>query len=147
MIELQDAAARHPAEFPFLLVDKVLGAETGERAIGLRNVTANDPLLASGGKATGLRRSLLIEAFAQLVAIALAPGDSRPSAVDIARIDSMTFERSPVPGDQIVMTVELARPATGGPLTARCKAEIGGELISQGTLEVEPAKVGDDEAV
>ena len=45
-LNMDDAAARHPGSYPFLLVDKVLGMESARRAIGLHNVTANDPLLA-----------------------------------------------------------------------------------------------------
>ena len=138
MLELDDAASRHPAAFPFVLVDKVLGLAPAERAIGLRNVTANDPLVAGGGRRPGtLRRALMIEAFAQLAAVALAPEGSPPAPVEISRIDSMRFLRSPVPGDQIVLTVELSKADPRG-CRAACKAEIGGELVAEGALEFEP---------
>jgi 3-hydroxyacyl-[acyl-carrier-protein] dehydratase len=141
MLKLDDMAARHPEAFPFLLVDKILGAVEGERAIGLRNVTANDPLLAAEGREPhSMRRSLLVEAFAQLAAIVLAPEGESAGSVEIAKIDSMSFLRTPVPGDQVVMTVELARE--GEKLSARCKAEIGGQLAAEGTVEIETAVQG-----
>lgn len=136
MLKLEEMAARHPEAFPFLLVDKVLAAVESERAVGLRNVTANDPLLAAGGRRPySMRRGLLVEAFAQLAAIALAPEGGTPRSVEIAKIDSMRFLKTPVPGDQIVMTVELSRE--GDDLKAACKAEIGGELAAGGTIEIE----------
>lgn len=136
MLKLEEMAARHPEAFPFLLVDKVLAAVENERAVGLRNVTANDPLLAAEGRRPyGMRRGLLVEAFAQLAAIALAPEGGTPRSVEIAKIDSMRFLKTPVPGDQIVMTVELSRE--GDNLKATCKAEIGGELAAGGIIEIE----------
>ena len=64
MLELDDAGSRHPGAYPFILVDRLLGAAPGLRAVGLRNVTANDPLVAGGGRTPStLRRSLLTEAF------------------------------------------------------------------------------------
>ncbi len=139
MLDLQGSATRHPAESPFSFIDRVLGVQTGERAVALRNVTANDPLVASGG----LRRAFLVEAFAQLASIALSPEDRLPSAVEIAKIESMTFSRTPVPGDQIVLTVELSRPEEGARLKALCKAEVDGEVISQGAIEIEDPASGD----
>lgn len=156
--------------FPFILVDKVLGKAPGERAIGLRNVTANDPLLASGGGGAGprvisMRRALIVEAFSQLASYALAADGDAPSRVEVAGIDSMRFVRSPVPGDQIVLTVEVlkeeaegqapseVRPALTGvdgapgdgsagragnrTVHMACKAEVGGELVARGKLEIE----------
>ncbi len=135
--------------FPFILVDKILGSAPGERAIALRNVTANDPLLASGGARPdpaaaspplSMRRGLLIEAFSQVASYALAGEGEVPRPVEIARIDSMRFLRSPVPGDQLVLTVEISK--AGDAIRAACKAEAGGELVAEGTLELEPLPAG-----
>ena len=58
-LEIDDSVARHPGSYPFLLVDKVLGMDSGVRAVGLRNVTANDVLLAGQGrKPKTMRRGL-----------------------------------------------------------------------------------------
>jgi 3-hydroxyacyl-[acyl-carrier-protein] dehydratase len=132
-LNMDDAAARHPGSYPFLLVDKVLGMESARRAIGLHNVTANDPLLAANGREPhSMRRALLIEAFSQLTAMALGHDSRHPAPVELAAIESMTFTRSPVPGDQIVLNVDLSRD--GVVVTAACTAEIGGEKIAGGTL-------------
>ncbi|MHC4250096.1 MAG: 3-hydroxyacyl-ACP dehydratase FabZ family protein [Planctomycetota bacterium] len=139
MPESEGAGSEPPAEYPFILVDKLLAAVPGERAVGLRNVTANDPLVAGGGRRPfSLRRSFLVDAFAQLVALALAPEGERPAPVEISKIDSMSFLRSPVPGDQVVLTVELTE-VEGGSATrrAKCRAEAGGELVAEGEIEFE----------
>jgi 3-hydroxyacyl-[acyl-carrier-protein] dehydratase len=139
MPESESAGTEPPADYPFILVDKLLASVPGERAVGLRNVTANDPLIAGGGRQpTSLRRSLLVDAFAQLVALALAPEGERPVAVEISKIDSMSFLRSPVPGDQIVLTVEL-EAGDGATRRAKCSAEAEGESLAEGVIEFEPA--------
>ncbi len=139
MPESEVAGSEHPAAYPFVLVDKLLAAVSGERAVGVRNVTANDPLIAGGGrKPHSLRRSLLVDAFAQLVALALAPEEERPEPVEISKIEAMTFLRSPVPGDQVVLTVELTQ-GEGAARGAKCRAEAGGELVAEGVIEFEPA--------
>lgn len=136
MLKLEDMAAGHPDRFPFLLVDKILGAVENERAVGLRNVTSNDPLLAREGRRPySMRRGLLIEAFTQLASIVLTPEGGDPCSVEITRIDSMRFLKSPAPGDQIVMTIEISRE--GDALKVACKAEIGGELAAEGLIEIE----------
>ena len=141
MPESEVAGSEHPAAYPFVLVDKLLAAVSGERAVGVRNVTANDPLIAGGGRTPhSLRRSLLVDAFAQLVALALAPEEERPEPVEISKIEAMTFLRSPVPGDQVVLTVELmAGESEGAARGAKCRAEAGGELVAEGVIEFEPA--------
>ena len=132
-LEIDDSVARHPGSYPFLLVDKVLGMDSGVRAVGLRNVTANDVLLAGQGrKPNTMRRGLLIEAFSQLAAMALGPDSKHPAAVELTTIESMAFTKTPVPGDQIVLNVDLARD--GDKATATCKAEVGGAEIASGTL-------------
>jgi len=134
-LDMDDAATRHPASYPFLLIDKVMGMDAGVRAVGLRNVTCNDPLLAGGGRRPlTMRRALLVEAFAQLTAMALGEDSRHPADVEVACINSMSFTTTPTPGDQIVLTVELA--AEGDNTRAACKAEAGGATIAGGSIVV-----------
>jgi 3-hydroxyacyl-[acyl-carrier-protein] dehydratase len=137
MSESEAAGAALHGDCPFILVDKLLASVPGERAVGLRNVTANDPLIAGGGRRPiSLRRSLLVDAFVQLVGMALVPEGEDAASVELSKIEAMTFLRSPVPGDQIVLTVELS----GGEDAARrakCRAEIDGELVAEGEIEFE----------
>jgi len=140
MPESEGGGSVCPAECPFILVDKLLASVPGERAIGLRNVTANDPLIGGGGggRPLSLRRSLLVDAFAQLVAMALVPAGERPVPVEISRIEAMSFLRSPIPGDQIALTVDImSGGGEGAAKRAKCRAEVGGELVAEGEIEFE----------
>ncbi|MBJ6950335.1 3-hydroxyacyl-[acyl-carrier-protein] dehydratase FabZ, partial [Vibrio cholerae] len=42
MLDIQQIKEIIPHRYPFLLVDKVLEVEEGKRAIGIKNVTANE---------------------------------------------------------------------------------------------------------
>ena len=149
----QPTPAKPATAFPFILIDKVLATAPGERAIGLRNVTANDPLIVAEGAdgvsaAGGLRRGLILEAFAQLASALPASDGAPPRAVEISKIESMRFLRTAVPGDQIVLTVVLSEGAAkpeGGAVRASCKAEVEGVLLAEGTVEftARPAEVGE----
>jgi len=44
----------------------------------------------------------------------------------------MSFLRSPIPGDQVVLDVKLTQEDEG--VKAACRAEIGGEAVAEGTL-------------
>ncbi len=118
--------------YPFLLIDKLLAVEPGERAVGLRNVTAGDPLLTDRERGPArLRHGLLVEAFTQLAAAAV--GNDAPQPLDVSSIDSMKFLRTPEPGDQLVLTVAFAK-GEGDALRAACRAEAEGVLVAEGTL-------------
>jgi 3-hydroxymyristoyl/3-hydroxydecanoyl-(acyl carrier protein) dehydratase len=87
-----------------------------------------------------MRRSLLVEAFDQLIGEALVHEGEPAEEIEIAAIREMRFLRSPAPGDQLVLTVELLeaeRAGSGG--RARCRAEIGGELAAEGEITFERA--------
>lgn len=121
--------------YPFILVDKVLAASPGEKAVGLKNVTANDPLVAASGEGgLVLRRGLLLEAFVDLVSAALGgkrpAGSARP---ELEEVRSMRFLKTPEPGDQLVLTVTL-REREGERLPVHCKAEAGGRVIAEGEV-------------
>ena len=143
MLELQEGDAGRPAVYPFVLLDRVLVVERSERATGLRNVTANDPLLAGGGRPpTTLRRALLIEAFAQLAGVALAGEDAPAAPVEPSLIESMEFTGSPVPGDQLILSIELEGGAETDPVRASCTAEVGGAPVARGRMEFQRVSGG-----
>ena len=61
-----------PHRFPFLLIDKIIEIDWGKRAVGIKNVTANEPFFT--GHFPGypvMPGVLMIEAIAQVGAVAL----------------------------------------------------------------------------
>ncbi len=122
-----------PHRYPFLLVDRVTELEPGQRAVGLKNVTMGDPFFA--GHFPGypvMPGVLIVEALAQVGAIALLTTDDFTGKLALfAGIDKVRFKRQVMPGDTLVLTVELGKiRRTIG--TGTGVATVNGELACQG---------------
>jgi 3-hydroxyacyl-[acyl-carrier-protein] dehydratase len=130
---------RHlPHAYPFLLVDRVLECEVGQRIKAIKNVTINEPFFQ--GHFPGypvMPGVLIIEAMAQVSAILayITRGERHDakSLLYFAGIDDARFKRPVFPGDQLVLeSVELH--AVRGVFKFAAKASVGGELVAQAQL-------------
>ncbi|WP_330203509.1 3-hydroxyacyl-ACP dehydratase FabZ [Cyanobacterium sp. Dongsha4] len=98
-----------PHRYPFALVDRILDYTPGERAVGLKNVTINEPFFPGHIPGNPLMPGVLqLEALAQVggVILTLLPG-MKGKFFAYAGVDNARFRRPVVPGDQLIMTVEL----------------------------------------
>ncbi|MDQ2963382.1 MAG: 3-hydroxyacyl-ACP dehydratase FabZ [Pseudomonadota bacterium] len=130
---------RHlPHRYPFLLVDRVLECEAGQRIKAVKNVTINEPFFQ--GHFPGypvMPGVLIIEALAQVSAIlAYITRGERPdgkSLLFFAGIDDARFKRPVFPGDQLVLeSVELN--VVRNVFKFAAKANVGGELVAEAEL-------------
>lgn len=125
-----------PHRYPFLLVDKIIDYVPGKQAVGVKNVTVNEPQFQGHFPGRPLMPGVLIvEAMAQVGGIVLKqlPGFEEGLFV-FAGIDKVRFRRQVVPGDQLIMTVELLwiKQRRFGKMQAR--AEVDGQLAAEGEL-------------
>lgn len=98
-----------PHRYPFALVDRILDYVPGEKAVGLKNLTINEPFFQGHIPANPLMPGVLqLEAMAQVggVILTLLPG-MKGKFFAYAGVDKARFRRPVVPGDQLIMTVEL----------------------------------------
>lgn len=98
-----------PHRYPFALVDRILEFVPGEKAVGLKNVTFNEPYFPGHIPNRPLMPGvLMVEAMAQVGGVVLTqlPG-MKGKFFAFAGIDKVRFRRPVVPGDQLIMTVEL----------------------------------------
>ena len=130
---------RHlPHAYPFLLVDRVLECEIGQRIKAIKNVTINEPYFV--GHFPGypvMPGVLIIEAMAQVSAIlAYITRSELPSSKSLlffAGIDDARFKRPVFPGDQLVLeSVELNVVRSVFKFAATAKVD--GELVAQAVL-------------
>jgi len=130
---------RHlPHAYPFLLVDRVLECESGQRIKAIKNVTINEPFFQ--GHFPGypvMPGVLIIEAMAQVSAILayITRGERHDSKslLFFAGIDDARFKRPVFPGDQLVLeSVELH--AVRSVFKFAAKASVGGELVAEAQL-------------
>lgn len=125
-----------PHRYPFLLVDRIIKYVPGERAVGIKNVTFNEPHFQ--GHFPGrfvMPGVLIVEAMAQVCGVVLIQMPNVQGGLFLfAGIDKVRFRRQVVPGDQLVMTVELLciKQRRFGKMQAH--AEVEGQLAAEGEL-------------
>lgn len=124
-----------PHRYPFLLVDKIVELEAGKRAVGIKNVTANEPFFQGHFPEYPLMPGvLIIEAMAQVGAVAMMSLEENKGKLGVfAGIDKVRFKREVRPGDTLTMEIEMkALKRNIG--KAYAVAYVDGELVCKGEL-------------
>lgn len=125
-----------PHRYPFSLVDRIISYVPGERAVGIKNVTFNEPHFQGHFPGRPIMPGVLIvEAMAQVGGIVLTQLPDVPEGLLMfAGIDKVRFRRPVVPGDQLTMTVELisVKRRRFGKMQGR--ATVDGQLVAEGEL-------------
>ncbi len=125
-----------PHRFPFALVDRIIDFVPGKLAVGLKNVTFNEPQFQGHFPGRPIMPGvLMVEAMAQVGGVVLRQMPDIPDGLFMfAGIDNVRFRRPVVPGDQLIMTVELIslRGRRFGKMKGR--AEVEGQLACEGDL-------------
>jgi len=125
-----------PHRYPFLLLDRIIDYVPGKSAIGIKNVTFNEPLFQGHFPGRSIMPGVLIvEAMAQVGGVVMTQVAEMEGGLFLfAGIDKVRFRRQVVPGDQLVMTLELlwVKQRRFGKMQA--KAEVDGQLACEGEL-------------
>jgi 3-hydroxyacyl-[acyl-carrier-protein] dehydratase len=125
-----------PHRYPFALVDRIIDYVPEKSAVGIKNVTFNEPHFQGHFPGNPIMPGVLIvEAMAQVGGIVLTQLPELEGGLFLfAGIDKVRFRRQVVPGDQLVMTVELlwVKQRRFGKMQAR--AEVDGQLAAEGEL-------------
>ena len=98
-----------PHRYPFALVDRLIEHQPGKRAVGIKNVTLNEPQFQGHFPERPLMPGVLIvEAMAQVGGLIVSQIPDLPKGLFVfAGIDGVRFRRPVVPGDQITISCEL----------------------------------------
>jgi 3-hydroxyacyl-[acyl-carrier-protein] dehydratase len=124
-----------PHRYPFLLVDRIEELEPGVRAVGIKNVTQNEPFFQGHFPDYPVMPGvLIIEAMAQVGAIGvMAGGEHKDKLALFAGIDGVRFRRQVLPGDVLTMEVQIER-LKGLVGRGRGRAEVSGERVCEAEL-------------
>lgn len=124
-----------PHRYPFLFIDRVVNMEKGKSALGLKNVTVNEPFFEGHFPAKPVMPGVvIIEAMAQaasvLVSWSLGLADSG-ALVYFMGIDKARFRRIVEPGDRLELQVTVTRGGGGKVWKFNGVASVDGEMAAE----------------
>jgi UDP-3-O-[3-hydroxymyristoyl] N-acetylglucosamine deacetylase/3-hydroxyacyl-[acyl-carrier-protein] dehydratase len=122
-----------PHRYPMLLVDRILELAPGEKVVGIKNVTRNEPFF--DGHFPGHRVMpgvLIIEAMGQTGGVLLLNSVENPEnkVVYFTGLDAVKFRKTVIPGDQLRFVVVMS-------LFRRGLCKMHGEAFVDGVLVAE----------
>jgi 3-hydroxyacyl-[acyl-carrier-protein] dehydratase len=130
--EIQDIIPHRP---PFLLVERIVEMEVGKRAVGIKNVTINEPFFIGHFPEYPVMPGVLItEALAQVGAAAMLQVESNKGKIGfLAGIDGFRFRGQVVPGDTLRLEVEITR-LKGSIGKGHAVAKVDDKVVAEGEI-------------
>ena len=127
-----------PHRYPFLLVDRVLECVPGESLTAVKNVSVNEPHFTGHFPEQAVMPGvLIIEALAQATGLlgfrTMSEEPSKDVLYMLVGIDGVRFKRQVVPGDQLILTVNIERRSKII-WKFSCEARVDGELCTAASL-------------
>jgi len=136
MLQSEEIQKIIPHRYPFLLVDRIIELEEGKSAVGIKNVSSNEPYFQGHFPGHPIMPGVLImEALAQVGAVLILKMPEFAGHLALfAGLDEVKFKRQVIPGDQLRLEVVLIKfRKTFG--VAQGKAYVGEALAAEGTLK------------
>ena len=126
-----------PHRYPFILIDRVMRFDPGKRIVALKNVTINEPFFQGHFPGKPIMPGVLIvEAMAQaggILWISSQDKEAPGSLFFFTGIDKVRFRRPVVPGDQIIVDVEMLK-VRGRVAKMKGKALVEDKVVAEGEL-------------
>jgi 3-hydroxyacyl-[acyl-carrier-protein] dehydratase len=125
-----------PHRYPFLMIDRIIEIDGNNSAVGIKNVTINEPhFLGHFPEQPVMPGVLVIEAMAQTAGAicirAIAKG--QPSLVYFLTIDNAKFRKPVVPGDQLRIHVRKIK-MRGNLLKFACEALVDDTKVAEAEI-------------
>jgi UDP-3-O-[3-hydroxymyristoyl] N-acetylglucosamine deacetylase / 3-hydroxyacyl-[acyl-carrier-protein] dehydratase len=139
---LEDIKRKLPHRYPFLLVDKIIFIDEAS-VVGIKNVTNNESFFQGHFVDEAVMPGvLLVEALAQVggVLVLNTVEDPEKYSTYFLKIDKVKFKQKVVPGDTVILKMELADIVRRGIVTMFGQAFVGNKLVVEGELTAQIIK-------
>jgi UDP-3-O-[3-hydroxymyristoyl] N-acetylglucosamine deacetylase / 3-hydroxyacyl-[acyl-carrier-protein] dehydratase len=139
---LEDIKRKLPHRYPFLLVDKIIFIDEAS-VVGIKNVTNNESFFQGHFVDEAVMPGvLLVEALAQVGGVLVLNTVEEPEKYStyFLKIDKVKFKQKVVPGDTVILKMELADIVRRGIVTMFGQAFVGNKLVVEGELTAQIIK-------
>lgn len=135
VLDIQQVEATLPHRFPFLLVDKIIELSK-TRVVAIKNVTYNEPFFNGHFPSNPVMPGVLIvEALAQTGGLLAIPRDTDDKYDTLfLKIDNCKFKQKVIPGDTLILRMELINPIRRGICEMKGTAFVGDKIVAEAIL-------------
>ncbi|MEO6681805.1 MAG: bifunctional UDP-3-O-[3-hydroxymyristoyl] N-acetylglucosamine deacetylase/3-hydroxyacyl-ACP dehydratase [Ginsengibacter sp.] len=141
VLDIQEIEKTLPHRYPFLLVDKIIEL-TETRVVGIKNVTYNEPFFQGHFPGNAVMPGVLLaESLAQVGGFIAIPQNS-PDKYDtyFLKIDNCKFKQKVVPGDTLILKMELLHPIRRGICEMKGTVYVGDKVVTEAILTAQVVK-------
>jgi len=142
VLTLEEIKKRLPHRAPFLLVDKIISLDDN-KVVGIKNVTFNEYFFQGHFPDEPVMPGvLLVEALAQAGGILVLNNVEEPEKYStyFLKIDKLKFKHKVVPGDTVILKMELIEPMRRGIVSMYGQAFVGNTLVVEGEMVAQVIK-------
>ena len=135
MLDINEIKKIIPHRYPFLLVDRIEEMEPGVKAVGYKNVTANEPFFQGHFPEYPVMPGvLLIEALAQVGAVAiLSLEENKGKLAFFGGIKNAKFRKQVIPGNVVKLETEIIK--CKGPMgVGKAIATVDGKMAAEAEI-------------
>jgi UDP-3-O-[3-hydroxymyristoyl] N-acetylglucosamine deacetylase/3-hydroxyacyl-[acyl-carrier-protein] dehydratase len=135
-LDIREVQRVLPHRYPFLMIDRIVQIEGTKRAVGIKNVTINEPYLQGHYPGQPIMPGvLIIEAMAQMGGILLSQElEHKGKVAVLLSLDKVKFRKTVTPGDQLTLMAETIRVKSRSG-HVKTTAKVGEDLVAEAVIK------------